>query len=56
MTAQSIDKEVSDIVTDAYKKTAQIIKDNIDIIHRIANALLEKETLNSGEIDELMKN
>jgi cell division protease FtsH len=54
MTAQRIDEEVRDIVIRAYKKTAQLIKDNLDTLHKMANALLEKETLNSSEIDELM--
>jgi len=54
MTAQRIDEEVTDIVIGAYKKTAQLIKDNLDTLHKMANALLEKETLNSSEIDELM--
>ena len=54
MTAQKIDEEVKDIVIGAYKKAAQLIKDNLDTLHKMANALLEKETLNSGEIDVLM--
>jgi cell division protease FtsH len=54
MTAQRIDGGVSDIVTGAYKRAAQIIKDNPDTLHRISDALLEKETLNSSEMDELM--
>ena len=54
MTAQKIDEEVRDIVIGAYKKAAQLIKDNEDNLHKMANVLLEKETLNSGEIDELM--
>jgi cell division protease FtsH len=53
-TAQKIDAEVMRIVTDAYDKTCQILKDNIDILHRMAGALLEKETLDSRDIDELM--
>jgi cell division protease FtsH len=54
MTAQRIDEEIGDIVIGAYKKTSQLIKDNLDTLHKMANALLEKETLNSSEIDELM--
>ena len=54
MTAQRIDEEVRDIVIGAYKKASQLIKDNPDTLHKMANALLEKETLNSSEIDELM--
>jgi len=53
-TAQKIDAEVRNIVTSAYKKTSQMIKDNIDILHRMAKGLLEKETLDSHDIDEIM--
>lgn len=54
LTAKKIDKEVRDIVTTAYKKASRLINNNLDAFHRIANALLEKETLTLGEIDELM--
>ncbi|MBW1783410.1 MAG: cell division protein FtsH, partial [Deltaproteobacteria bacterium] len=51
---QRIDEEVRDIVIAAYKKTAHIIKNNLATLQKIAEALLEKETLNSSDIDELM--
>ena len=54
LTAKRIDEEIRGIVIGGYKKTAQLIKDNQDILHKMANALLEKETLNSDEIDLLM--
>ena len=54
MTAKKIDEEVRGTVIGGYEKAAQLIKDNLDTLHRMANALLEKETLNSHEIDELM--
>jgi cell division protease FtsH len=54
LTAKRIDEEIRAIVIGGYKKTAQLIKDNQDTLHKMANALLEKETLNSDEIDLLM--
>ncbi len=54
MTAQKIDEEVRNIVTGAYEKASQLIKDNPDTLHSIANGLLEKETLDSGDIDDIM--
>ncbi len=54
LTAQKIDKEVRDIVIGAYEKATQLIRDNPEILHRMANALLERETLNSTDIDEIM--
>ncbi len=56
LTAQKIDAEVKRIVTESYSKTCQLIKDNLNILHRMANALLERETLNSENIDEIMRN
>jgi cell division protease FtsH len=53
-TAQKIDEEVRGIVTGAYERATSLIKDNLDSLHRMANALLEKETLDSGDIDKIM--
>jgi cell division protease FtsH len=53
LTAKRIDKEVRDIVTGAYKRASQLINENLSILHRVADALLEKETLNRAEINEL---
>ena len=54
LTAQKIDEEVRDIVTGAYEKTTQLIRDNLETHDRMAKALLERETLNSRDIDEIM--
>jgi len=53
-TARKIDEEVRNIVTDAYEKTCRLIRDNLDTIHRMASALLEKETLTGADVDEIM--
>ncbi len=53
-TAKKIDEEVRRIVTNGYDKTCQLIEDNLDTIHNMANALLEKETLDGKDIDEIM--
>ena len=54
LTAKMIDDEVRNIVITAYKKASQLINNNLEALNRIANALLERETLTRGEIDELM--
>jgi cell division protease FtsH len=54
LTAQKIDDEVRRILTSSYDRSAQIIKDNLDALHRMANALLERETLDSGDISRIM--
>ena len=54
LTAQKIDDEVRNIVTGAYDMTKQLIHDNLDTLHRMAKALLEKETLDGKDIDAIM--
>ncbi len=53
-TARKIDEEVRNIVTDAYEKACRLIRDNLDTMHRMADALLEKETLTSDDVDAIM--
>jgi cell division protease FtsH len=53
-TAQMIDQEVRDIISSAYNKTHKLIEDNLDKLHAMANALLEKETLEGQDIDNIM--
>jgi len=53
-TAQKIDEEVFDIVNTAYEKTSNLIRDNLDTLHTMAEALLEKETLTAKDVDEIM--
>jgi len=55
LTAQRIDDEVSDIITSSYRKTHGMISDNIEALHRIALALLDKETLDSKAIDQMVE-
>ena len=55
LTAQKIDDEVRGLVTNSYDKTTQLIKDNLDTLHRMAKALLERETLDGKAIDQILK-
>ena len=48
--AHEIDIEIRKIMDECYQKATKILKDNIDLVHLIANALLEKETLTHEEI------
>ena len=53
-TAKNIDMEVISIVTSNYEKAKKLLTDHIDILHKIAAELLEKEVLNGAEIDALI--
>ena len=53
-TAQKIDQEVNNLIDVSYKKTHKLISNNQTILNDLANALLEKETLNGNEINEIV--
>ena len=55
-TAKNIDMEVVSIVKQNYKKAKNLLTDHIEILHKIAGELLEKEVLNGAEIDALIGN
>ncbi|MEM6780377.1 MAG: ATP-dependent zinc metalloprotease FtsH [Pseudomonadota bacterium] len=54
-TAAIVDEEIKRIVENAYQRATQILTDNMDELHRFAEALLEFETLNSDDINNLME-
>jgi len=54
-TARLIDGEVRTIVTQSYDRARQIIQENIDALHRLANALLEKEVLDTHQIEQILR-
>lgn len=55
VTAQTIDEEVRNLIDQNYKRAEQILKDNMDILHAMANALIKYETIDSDQIAALMR-
>ena len=55
LTAQKIDEEVKTIIMDCYNKAKGIVEDNLDILHKIAQTLLEKEVIDGAEIDKIVQ-
>ncbi|MGD9209589.1 MAG: ATP-dependent zinc metalloprotease FtsH [Desulfobacteraceae bacterium] len=53
-TAQLIDQEVNSLINNAYQKAKQVLEDHIDILHKLSELLLEKETVMGAELDELI--
>ncbi len=53
-TAKLIDEEVKKIVEEAYKKAKDIILKNKEAIDKMVEVLLEKETISSKEIDQIL--
>jgi len=54
-TAQMIDEEINTLIKEAYKRAVAVLKENVDILHKLAELLLEKETVLGKELDELIE-
>ncbi|XP_008812082.2 ATP-dependent zinc metalloprotease FTSH 1, chloroplastic-like [Phoenix dactylifera] len=52
-TADVVDSEVRELVEKAYSRAMQIMSDNIDILHKLAQLLIEKETVDGEEFMSL---
>ena len=53
-TTKAIDEEVRAIVDSCYNKAKEILEENRDILEAMKDALMEYETLDIGQIDDLM--
>jgi cell division protease FtsH len=53
-TAHLIDTEIKRLANEAYIRTKNILIQNLDALHKIANALVERETLTAEDVDELL--
>ena len=54
-TAETIDRSVTKIVTEAYREARTILRENKELLIRLAEALLEKEVLEANEIDAIVR-
>ena len=54
-TMMAIDKEVKTIIESQYKLAKKILAEKVEILHKMSSAVLEKETLDSDDIERLMK-
>lgn len=54
-TAAAIDKEVKRIVDECYAQAREILEKNVDILHKCAKRLLEKERIDREEFESLFK-
>jgi cell division protease FtsH len=53
-TARRIDEEVHNLIDGAYGRATDILQENIEILHKLAEMLLERETVMGKELDELI--
>jgi cell division protease FtsH len=53
-TAKAIDDEIKDFVNRNYQRAETLLKENMDILHSMKDALMEFETIDADQIDDLM--
>ena len=54
-TAVEIDSEVRRIIMECYQRARTLLVNNLDLLHQVAQKLLEKEVLDGAEIDALVR-
>jgi len=54
-TARKIDGEINNLVIQAYERAKSVLTDHLDVLHKLAEQLLEKETILGAELDELIR-
>jgi len=50
-TAEMVDTEVKRILDEAFRRAREILENNMETLHRMANYLLERETLDREEVE-----
>jgi cell division protease FtsH len=53
-TAAAIDEEVSSLVEEAYRRAKTVLNDNRHVLDKLAEMLIEKETVDAEELQELL--
>jgi cell division protease FtsH len=53
-TARKIDNEIHKLIENAYNRSKSVLKENLDILHKLAEQLLERETVLGKELDDLI--
>lgn len=54
-TARKIDEEVNALIKRTYSRAKTVLEENIDILHKLTELLMEKETVSGAEVDELIR-
>ena len=53
-TAKMIDAEIKEFINRNYQRSEKLLKDNIDVLHTMKDALMTYETIDASQIDDLM--
>jgi cell division protease FtsH len=54
-TATIIDQEIKAIMDEAHRRSVQILTDNRDLLTRVAETLIERETISGEDINTMMR-
>jgi cell division protease FtsH len=54
-TSQAIDAEIRAVIDRNYKRAENMLKDNEDILHAMADALMKYETIDKYQLDDLLE-
>ena len=54
-TAQLVDAEISKLIRESYDRATEVLTENLDLLHAVAAALLERETLSGEEVRSLAR-
>ena len=54
-TANEIDEEIRRIIQESYQSARSLLESNMDLLHRMAELLLEREVIGGAEIDEMIQ-
>jgi cell division protease FtsH len=54
-TAVQIDQEVRRYMLDAYERAKLLLRRNVEVLHKMADALLEREVIDGNDIDEILR-
>ena len=55
-TSAKIDEEVKALIDEAYKRAEKILNENVNKLHAVAQALLEKEKIDGEEFERIFQN
>jgi cell division protease FtsH len=54
-TAIEIDEEIREIINTAFERAVKILSDNMNLLHKLSEELLEREILDAEEIDSIIR-
>ena len=54
-TARKIDEQIHQLIENAYNRAKEVLGEHLDILHKLSEMLLEKETVQGSELDDLIR-